>query len=272
MRRKLRQGLLLVAAVAIGLLAPQAGAATILIDDFDFDSGNGTNFVYDTNQASDPLSIFPSSGSANRGNIFRGSRDLFVQINKDPSITSSIQMQTSSHPSGGGIVFELHHSSAAPDPIAPDVAHITWDGASTNYGSTPDLTGSIDLLGGSALGDAFFTFTSNSWNTNRQVAVEVWSTGNASSSYVPFVLAAGNNQHSLGFDDLGFSGFNFASVSGIRLHFLTDEIQLYNFSVENAAQGDPQTTPVPVPAAAGLGILGMAVVAGFRRRSSANVA
>lgn len=30
--------------------------------------------------------------------------------------------------------------------------------------------------------------------------------------------------------------------------------------------------PVPVPAAAGLGILGMAVVAGFRRRSSANAA
>lgn len=254
MRRKLRQGLLLVAAVAIGLLAPQAGAE-IIIDNFsgstqnatDWDGPPDTTGVSSTNLVADP-------------NVFGGYRHLYVNNNTGDGVSLTVN---------NGASFTTQEPTIAPDPIAPDVAFITWD-ADAAFSLAPNYSDEwSSLLNDPVVGNNAFQLKSNTnISVSRFAAIQVWDRyGNSDS--VTFEVVGGFDTHNVSFNS--FSNLiDFGQIGAIRLHFLTDDLRFDAFTIQS---GVTTFAPVvPVPAAAGLGILGMAVVAGFRRRSSANVA
>lgn len=254
MRRKLRQGLLLVAATLVGLLAPQAGADIVL------DTFSGSHAATDSVFFGSPDALGVTSTSVYDVNVFSGYRDLFVRVN-DPAINQLSLVVD------GGASFNMHYSSQAPEFIAPDVAHITWDGLSVpSNGGTPNYSTASDLLAAGS----FFSLTSNTWTTSRYAALQVWEAGAVEESKtVQFELLGTATTHNIAFSS--FAGIDFTNVGAIRLHFLTDELEFREFSVVSTPTG-PLAPVVPVPPAVALGALGMLAVAGARRRSSANIA
>lgn len=266
MRRKLRQGLLLVAATLVGLLAPQAGA-DIIIDDFDsvpynsyYDQdiqivrSGSTAGAYHTHQDSD---YNPETHG-----IVGEYRELYVQRNRT---SGSISLEVSE-----GASFSSSNSTSAPEDISPDIAHITWDGNGSALGGTPNFAGPLTDFSSMT----YLALQTKTLDADRFAAIQLWDTsGNTQTvqfllpEVVPFVGAQIVN-YGIGLSN--FTNVALNQIGAIRLHFLTDDITFLDFRATNS----PVTAApvVPVPPALALGALGMAVVAGFRRRSSASVA
>lgn len=263
MRRKLRQGLLLLAATLVGLLAPQAGA-DIIIDDFD----TVPTVVIDGESVDIQTVRDITSGNAGRANTFDATlvaptpdiwglyRELYVQRNVVGS--GGVELTVS-----GGASLNSQEPSTAPTLLSPDIAHITWDNNGSALGGLPNFGDASS----SFLGEAGFSLTSNAINLSRFAAIQVWDQSGSTDS-VTFEIEAAETTHQVSFSS--FTGINWNQVGAIRLHFLTDDLLFDEFrTVTTVTDLAPV---VPVPPALALGALGMAVVAGFRRRSSASVA
>lgn len=263
MRRKLRQGLLLAAAVAIGLLAPQAGA-DIVIDSF---NGVYHQAVADPQDPDNPT--FAGSSVRSHLNILGGHRELYVESNLGGVV--ELRVRVGDELLEDGVAFSIQEPTSAPTAIFPDVAHITWDGTvGASSGGDPSLNLLTNL---SANGQDSFLLRTNFLappGADRYAQIEVWDTlGNVGLGDV--TLQNGLTEHLLSFADIGFTGVQFSSIGAIRLHFLTDDIRLLSFEAISI-DGPNNPEPVPVPPAVALGALGMAAVAGARRRSLANLA
>lgn len=239
MRKRSKLGMLLAGAVACaGLLVPQAQAATV-IDLFNDDAqsitaSTTTSTVHDT---------------VSGGSYLGGFRELYAELNDGSSLTMIVDT------TGSGVVFDLAHPSSAPTRIDPDLASITWDGVGGALGGAPDTTVSLGNFG--AL-NSFYVETNEFNEANRFVNIEVWDEFGASAN-AELTLAQGVTDHYLNFGNFG--GFDFSDVRAIRMHFLTDDIEISTFSAV-----------VPVPPAVGLGLVGLFIAGGRLRRRKKNQA
>lgn len=245
MRRLKKFGLLAMALACAGLMAPVAGAA--VIDDFtEFQSISVPNTMA-------PNPVYDSVS----GGMFGGYRELYLNL---VAGSGDVSLATST---GGTLQFSSNNSFA-PNPLNGSTAHVTWDGsvlapadpASDGAAITP--TAGL----GSFAGYSSFYLDVNDLDVSRQVQIDVWD-GDSTDSAVWTIAATSYSpttftRHFLSFSS--FSGITWGDMTALRLTFLTDDFQIDEFGV------------VPVPPAVGLGLLGMMVVGGLRRRKKASAA
>jgi len=242
-------GLLAIAAAVF------AGAGTVaqaaIIDDFDTVS----QYVrVDLQTENDPDVDYSFEAV---GNLF-GSRELYVELGNN---RSSIEIDVS-----GGIATDGSRPDSAPQLLANSIAHVTWDGVDSsadptaiNYSSWPgyDFSGStafeIDVLGQEYV--------------QTKIQIEVWDIFGNNDIQDWTIPTNTGNIFSLAFNTFS-GGILWDQVGAIRMHFLTDDVVIDAFRTN----GTLAPNPVPVPAAAGLGFLGMGLIAAFRRKQGSKVA
>ncbi len=242
MRKRKRLGLLAIAATLFAGFGTAAQAA-IIIDSFD---GNLQEVV---GRVSAPTAV----SNEEVFGVLGGYRELFVDLQLGSRLTLAVD---------GGLAFEELSPDISQD-IDPNVAHITWDGSSVEGGP-------LDLSFLANLGQegSQFLITGTDQTIDARISIEVWDT--ASGHDVQDLVIPTSNNNPLGTTDYyvnfaDFAGIDWFSVAALRINFLTDNVSIDQFAV--VGPSTPQ--PVPVPAAAGLGFLGMALVAAYRRKQGA---
>ncbi|MBX3177313.1 MAG: hypothetical protein KF886_08140 [Candidatus Hydrogenedentes bacterium] len=239
MRRLKKIGLLAMALACAGLIAPVAGAATI--DTFAGD------FQQVSDSTSDNVAVTSVYDSSLAPDAIGGYRELYV--NRDAGVPGFTSLTVD-----GGVAFS--NNNPVVGMLNYGVAHITWDGTANIAGPAP--------ITEYALGEDFTAWsqfhivTPGNLLNDSMVSVELWDSSGSYSGPVSWTLANNTANHYLSFSN--FAGFDFANVGAIRLNFLTDNVYITSFGV------------VPVPPAVGLGLLGMMVVGGLRRRKKASAA
>ena len=248
MRKRKKMGLLAIAAAVF------AGAGTVaqaaIIDDFEL--------------VSQYVSIDRNSGTTdlpysfqNVGNLF-GTRELYVELGDN---RNAISLDVS-----GSVASDTSNFDAAPELILNSIAHITWDG---NSSANPmdvdyDVGPGFDFSASTAFEVDVLGILSNP----TKISIEVWDI--LGHTGVQDLVIPTNNGAivSLGFNTFNAFSIDWSRIGAIRMNFLTDDVVIDNFRTDGALAPNP----VPVPAAAGLGFLGMGLIAAFRRKQGAKVA
>lgn len=241
MRRRKKIGLLAMALACAGLMAPAAGAATVL-DDFSITSAD--HWVDDPGFASPDYHTLFDAG------LLGGSRELYVQLGNDEDISLRVS---------GGSARISSEETQAPTLLDGSIAHITWDATGNAEGGAPDHGSWLANLGGAH--HSFFLETSSP-GADRMVNIAVWDTDGNMAQRDWTLANVDDPLHYLSFASLtDFGSVDFSNIGAIRLSFLTDDISIRSFGAV-----------VPVPPAVGLGLLGMMIVGGLRRRKKASAA
>ena len=237
MRKRSKLGLLLAAIACAGVVAPQAQAG--FVDDFTV----GSQFV----QAPDLGNPSDDDAIDIGGGIFR---QLYVQLDATGN-DSDISLRAGGAAESASISTE---ETNAPNLLDGSIAHITWDSVGASLNGSPNFGTTIADLDGYAA----FHIQTSSPGDNRMVNIQLWDTGGNLASG-DFTLASSNDpNHYLSFASLtNIASLDLANIGAIRLNFLTDDITITSISAV-----------VPVPPAVGLGLLGMFLVGGIRRRKS----
>lgn len=244
MRRLKKIGLLAMALACAGLFAPVAGAATVI----DLFSDGGAD-ILDT--SADVGGVWDSQSPLT--DVIGGSRELFVLAS---NVAGDAPSDARTRVTGGTLIHE-----SSPD-TGNNLGEIIWDGAA-------DDALNIAGLGGVALDangeDRFLVVSKPLQPADAFVTIDVWDMLGVQATGILTILGSNNGgtstNHYLNFSSFSnFGIIDFGNVGAIRFTF-DDDVRMSSVM-----------TVVPVPGAAGLGLLGMMVVGGLRRRKKASAA